>query len=202
MSTRALGWTAALLLLLLGGITLLALHRWGLLAPAERPQFVFTNPLLTAPAGQRLILRHPEAEAPDFRYTFAHPVFEPEPEDPHSVMPHIRVGLEDRRPGEEHFSFRGVGYLDYAQMGALTPQEWIEEIGLVREQTRDGQWRTVLRATFGHVSAVTVAYYIDPAAPVPGLGWYRQEIYGEGKPQQLLFAADGGRVDLGERRAN
>ena len=202
MSTRALAWTALGLALLLAGIVGFALHRWGVWSPPERPQFVFTNHLLTVPRGQRLLLRHPEPEAPEFRYTLAGSVLEPELEDPHSTLPHIRIGLEDRRPGEEQFAYRGVGYLDYIQLGALTPREWLEEIRLIRERSGSGRWRTVLRVTFGHESTSTVIYYHDPEQPVPGLGWYRQEVYGQGQPQQLLFASDAGQVDLGTPRAN
>ena len=47
-----------------------------------------------------------------------------------------------------------------------------------------------------------MVYYHDPATPVPGVGWYRQEVYGQGAPQTLMFASDGGRVELGAPRAN
>jgi hypothetical protein len=41
-----------------------------------------------------------------------------------------------------------------------------------------------------------VAYYHDPARPVPAVGWTRSELLAEGRPPEVHFATDGGRADL------
>ena len=199
MSVRALSLVAGLLLALLLAVAWLTADRFGYLGLPEPPGFVFQNSLLRTELGQRLILRPLDAAAPRMRLTMVASQLEPETEDRYAPLPYALFVAESRRKDEEHFTREKddlrVRYLLYQQMGALTGKEWLEEIRLVTEISRDGGQRTLLRAIFGHENGAQVAYFYDPARPVPVVGWFRQEVYGGGNPIQLLYAADGGRLE-------
>ncbi|MHC4494038.1 MAG: hypothetical protein ACYTDU_20780, partial [Planctomycetota bacterium] len=172
MTTRGLAWTALLLALLLVGVAWLTLDRLGLLEELETPDFVFENHVLGVQRGQRIILRPLQEGTPTLRYTFTGAEVEPEVnEKSFFPAPYVVAGMEDRQAGEDTWYFKDYLFLVLGQMGAMTPKEWLEEIGLVRERGRDGAERTLVRARYGHESVAAVLYYFDPERPVPGVGW-------------------------------
>jgi hypothetical protein len=81
-------------------------------------------------------------------------------------------------------------------MGALTVKEWLEEIRPLRERGDDGVERLVLRARFGHESGAVIDYFHDPERLCPGVGWYRHEMQATERPPVVVFATDGGKVDV------
>jgi hypothetical protein len=181
VTTRVLFWTALVLGLLLLGGAWLTLDRLGLLEEVPTPDFVFENHVLGIQRGQRIILWPMQDGAPTLRYTFTGVEVEPEArEKPFFPMPYGVAGMEDRKAGEDAWYFKDYAFFVLGQMGAMTPKEWLEEIGLVRERGRDGQDRLLIRARFGHESGATILYYFDPERPVPGVGWFRSELHAQG----------------------
>ncbi|HEX5137449.1 MAG TPA: hypothetical protein VFY93_10780 [Planctomycetota bacterium] len=191
MSARALKGTAAVLFVLCVAAAALLSRRlgwWDAPAPIE---WTFVNPTLSVARGQRVVLRPIVEGVRPLRYTFVLPVTDPLPDDPVAPVPHLRAGVEEYEEGE--WAYRPpVEAVAFCQMGALTPQEWLTEIRPILESGGAGGARMLLKATFGHRSGATVAYYHDPMAPVPGLGWTRNEMVAEGRPPELYFATDGG----------
>jgi hypothetical protein len=198
MSTRLLAVTAAVLFVLSVVAGVLLADRLGYLREEEPPPFDFVNRTLGVARGQRVILRPIVANAPALRLTFLATIAEPAPEDPVAPVPHLRAGAEESeegewllRPGEA-----GVQPVLLCQMGALTAQEWLDEIRPVVEVREDGTERLLLRAQFGHRTGPPVAYYFDPQAPVPAFGWTRSELLTPDGPPEIHFASDGGRIRL------
>lgn len=198
MTTRGLAWTALLLALLLGGVAWLTLDRLGLLEELEAPGFVFENHLLDVQRGQRILLLPLQEGVPAVRYTITGAEVEPEVrEKPFFPSPYVVAGLEDRRADEDTWYFKDYAFLVLSQMGAMTPKEWLEEIGLVRERGPRGTERLLLRARYGHESGATVLYYFDPERPVPGVGWCRSEMHAQAQAlPEIHRARDAGRIDL------
>lgn len=197
MTTRGLAWTALLLALLIGGAAWLTLERLGRLEKLPAPDFLFENHVLGVQRGQRIILRPMQEGAPMLRYTFTGTETEPEAaERPFFPAPYVVAGMEDRKADEDTWRFRDYSYLILGQMGAMTPKEWLEEIGPVRERRRDGSERTLLRARYGHESGATVLYYFDPERPVPCVGWFRSEMHAQGREPEVHRAVDAGQIDL------
>ncbi|MHC4818614.1 MAG: hypothetical protein ACYTF8_11220 [Planctomycetota bacterium] len=197
MTTRGLSWTALGLALLLGGATWLTLDRLGLLEELPVPDFVFRNHVLDVERGRRIILRPMQEGPPTVRYTFTGTEAEPEvSEKAFFPAPYVVTGMEDRKPDEDAWYFKDYFFLVLGQMGAMTPKEWLEEIGLVRERSRDGTERLLVRALYGHESGATVVYYYDPERPVPGVGWFRSEMHAQDRDPEVHFARDAGRIDL------
>ena len=80
-------------------------------------------------------------------------------DDPVAPVPHLRAGVEESEDGD--WAFRPpVAGLNLCQMGALTAQEWFEEIGPVKELGGAGEDRILLKAVFGHRTGATVAYFV------------------------------------------
>jgi hypothetical protein len=194
MSLRALAATAGLLFVLCATALGLLVHRLGWWGEPPAVEFVFVNPTLGVARGQRVVLRPILEGASPLRYTFLACVAEPAPDDRVVPLPNLRAGVEERE--DDEWYYRSEEALMLCQLGALTPQEWLEEIGPVRELDGAGKERILLRARFGHRNGSQVAYYHDPARPVPAVGWTRSELLAEGRPPEVHFATDGGRADL------
>jgi hypothetical protein len=197
VTTRALLWTALLLALLLGGAVWLALDRLGLLTELETPDFVFENHVLGVQRGQRIVLRPMQEGTPTVRWTFTGTEVEPEVSElSFFPAPHAVAGMEDRQADEDTWYFKDYVFLVLGQMGAMTPKEWLEEIGLVRERGRDGVERMLVRARYGHESGAAVIYYFDPKRPIPVVGWLRSEMHARDRTPEVHFATPAGKVDL------
>jgi hypothetical protein len=198
MSLRALAATAALLFVLCVVAAGLLVERLGWWDVPEPPELVFVNPTLGVVRGQRVVLRPILEGATSLRYTFLAEFREPRPDDEVAPVPHLRAGVEEREGGEWCLrTEQPVAALALCQMGALTAQEWLEEIRPVREVLGAGRERLLLRAQFGHQNGSTIAYYFDPERPVPAVGWTRSEMLAPGgRAPEVHFASDGGRVEL------
>jgi len=197
VTIRGLAWTALLLALLLSGVAWLTLDRLGLLEELETPDFVFQNHVLGVERGQRIILRPMQEGTPTARYTFTGADVEPEVgEKSFFPAPYVVAGMEDRQAGEDTWYFKDYLFLVFGQMGAMTPKEWLEEIGLVRERSPDGAERTLVRARYGHESGAAVLYFFDPERPVPGVGWFRSEMHAQDRTPEVHYARNAGRIDL------
>jgi hypothetical protein len=197
VTTRGLFWTAVALAVLLGAAAWLTLDRLGCLEDLPVPGFVFENHVLGIQPGQRVILRPMQEGAPALRYTFTGTEVEPEvAERSFFPAPYAVAGMEMREAEEDTWRFKDYSYLVLGQMGAMTPKEWLEEIGLVRERARDGSERTLLRARYGHESGAVVLYYFDPERPVQGVGWTRSELHAQGREPEIHFARNAPPVDL------
>lgn len=188
MSTRALAATAVLLTFLCGAAAVLLLQRLGYLDAVEVPRIHFENRMLDVEYGRRVVLRPLQEGGAHARYWFGPRMNDPRFDDKVSPLPHIRVGLEDRQKDEDTWYFVTAQYLVLGQLGAITTDEWLEEIRPVSEKLPDGSRRVVIRATFGHSSGAVVHYYHHPDHPVPGFGWYRHELLAQGRGEQVYFA--------------
>jgi hypothetical protein len=197
VSERALAAAAAVLFVLCVAAGALLARRLGLLETPAPIEWTFENPTLEVARGQRVVLRPIVEGIRPLRYTFLLTVAEPLPDDPVAPVPHQRAGVEERE--EDYWAFRPpVEPLALCQMGALTAQEWLEEIRPVIESRGAGEERMLLKAVYGHRAGATVAYYHDPEAPVPAVGWARSEMMGENRPPELHFATDAGLATIPE----
>ncbi len=194
MSVRALAAAAALLLLLCVAAGVLLVRRLGWLETPAPVEWTFTNPTLAVARGQRVMLRPIVEGLLPLRYTFLVRVTDPLPDDDMAPVPHLRAGTEELEDGE--WAYRQPEALALCQMGALTAQEWLMEIRPVVESRGSGEERLLLKAIYGHRNGATVAYYHDPAAPVPAVGWTRSELLAEGRPPEVHFATDAGLATL------
>lgn len=200
MSTRALVLTAVFLAVLLAAAGGLLANRLGYFASWDKPSFTFENPFLDVAKGQRVVVRPMQRGTSWSRFFFSTPQVEPDPEavpSPLFPAPYIPVALEQRdgETGEWRY-VPPPRFFALGQMGAMTVKEWLEEIRPVRERGEDGEERLVLRVRFGHETGAVIDYFHDPARPCPGLGWYRNEMRtSEGAPV-VVFASDGGKVDV------
>jgi hypothetical protein len=89
-----------------------------------------------------------------------------------------------------------VASLALCQQGALTIQEWLQEIRPVREVRGAKGDRMLLSAVFGHRNGSVVLYYHDPLQSVPAVGWTRCEMVAEGRPPEITYASDAGVADV------
>lgn len=195
MSVRGLSALFAFLFLLCVAAAGLLVHRLGWWGEARAPEWSFVNPTLGVARGQRVVLRPILEGVPALRYTFLAAVLEPGTDDPMAPVPHLRAGVEER--GDDVWEFRPPPEaLALCQMGALTPQEWLEEIRPVREVGGAKGDRMLLQAVFGHRNGAIMAYYFDPARPVPAVGWTRSEMVTEGRMPEIHFASDGGVAEV------
>ncbi len=195
MSVRGLLAAAAVLAALCCGAAFLLVDRLGRLRDEPPAEWTFVNPTLGVARGQRVVLRPILEGVPLLRYTFLAAILEPPTDDPVSPVPHLRAGVEERS-GDEWEVLPSVASLELCQMGALTAQEWLEEIRPVREVRGERGDRMLLKAVFGHRSGAGVSYYHDPLRPVPAVGWMRSENVAEGRPPEIHFASDGGMAEL------
>ncbi len=201
MSTRALAVLVAALAVLLAVTGRLALRRLGYVDSPPPPPWSFVNPLLEVEEGRRVILRPITAGQGGVRYYFGPridvPDAEPGIDPPEAFHPHIRLGVEQQQEGEGVWAFAGVQYLLLSQMGALTPKEWLQQIGPVLERREGGGSRRLLRATYGHESGAQIHYYTDPADPrraERGFGWIRNEMVAPDQPPDVHFTEPAGFV--------
>lgn len=194
MSVRALAALAAFLCLLCVASAALLAHRLGWWGNAQAPEWTFVNPTLTVARGQRVIVRPILEGMPSLRYTFLVAVTDPT-DDPMAPVPHLLAGVEEQDRDEWEYRPPEAA-LSLCQMGAMTPQEWLEEIQPVEEVGGAGGGRMLLRALYGHRSGASVAYYHDPSNPVPAVGWIRKEMLANGQLPEVNFASDGGRVQV------
>ena len=188
MSTRGLALWALFLALLCAGVAYLTCERLGYIGEIEVPALEFENRMLTVPRAQRVVLRPMRHGVTWARYWFGPRVNDPASDDPVCPFPRIRVGLENQHEDEDTWYFQQAQFFALAQMGAMTTDEWLEELRPVRERLPDGSDRIVVRAVFGHQSGAQVHYFYDIENPVPGLGWYRHELFAEGSGRQVYFA--------------
>lgn len=204
MRISALVFVAVLLGLLLGGVVYVALDRLGYLEPWEAPDWELENQLLKVPLGSWVILRSANPEAGAERLWFgpkiadpAVPELPPGPTDMPPV-PHVRIGRTTRLPGEKTWLRAGgaadVSFATFAQMGARTPGEYLQEIRPVRELRPDGSRHLMLRAAFGTPTGAKVVYFFDPSEPQPelrGFGWTRMEAYAKEQAEIVFTFPDG-----------
>jgi len=195
VSVRGLAVVAMLLGALCVGAAFLLVDRLGWSRDEPPPEWTFQNPTLGVAKGQRVVLRPILEGVPSLRYTFTAAVVEPAADDPVAPVPHWRVGVEER--AEDDWEYRPhVASLALCQLGALTEQEWLQEIRPVREVRGERGDRMLVKAVFGHRSNAVVSYYHDPLRTVPAVGWSRSEIVAEGRPPEVHFASDGGVAPL------
>ncbi len=195
MSARGLAVLFAFLLLLCVAAAGLLVHRLGWWEEAPAPEWTFVNPTLDVARGQRVVLRPILDGVPALRYTFLSAVLEPGTDDPMAPVPHLGAGVEER--GDDVWEYRPPPEaLELCQMGALTPQEWLQEIRPVMERGGARGDRMLLKAVFGHRNGAVVSYYTDPARRVPAVGWTRSEMLSEGRAPEIHFASDGGMAEI------
>ena len=194
MSTRALALIALALAALLAGLAGLVCDRLGYLQELERASFVFTNHTLGVERGQRVVVRPIRSDATSLRYTFTGAIVEPQQGAALFPQPYAVGGMEDREADEDTWYFKDRAFFLFSQLGAMTPKEWLEEITPVRERTADGKERVLIRARFGHENGSQILYLFDPEKPVPVFGWFRHELYAEGRDPQIYFARAAGKV--------
>lgn len=195
MSVRGLAVLAAFLSALSVASGTLLVHRLGWWEEAKPIEWEFRNPTLSVTRGQRVLLRPILEGLRPLRYTFLPTVTEPLTDDPVMPVPHLRAGVEEFQ--DDGWNYRPpIGALALCQMGALTVQEWLEEIRPVIEVRGLGEQRMLLKAIFGHRTGAFVAYYFDPRKPVPAVGWTRSEMTAEGRPPEINFATDGGLAEV------
>lgn len=197
MSVRGLATIALILLVLCVGAAVLLVDRLGLRAEAKPIEWTFVNPTLDVARGQRVVLRPIVEGVQMLRYTFLLRITEPPIDDPVAPVPHLRAGVEDY-DGDTWY-YRSAEALAFCQMGALTAQEWLMEIGPVNEVGGAKGDRVLLKALFGHRSGASISYYHDPEHPVPAVGWIRNEMTTEGRPPEIYFATDGGLAEMPEK---
>lgn len=199
MSVRGLATSAVTLALLLAILGLVAAHRLGYLAPAERPSWEFRNYLCDCRPGQQAILRPGLTNQQPRRYWFLRTVPEPEADDLAAVdyeigrYPHVRASVEVLEPATEQWAFDGVAFFSYRQLGALTHNEFLEDIKLVEEKSGEGKSRTLLRVRFETAARASSWYFYDPAGGTgdSGLGWERVEHHATGETAELFYLTPG-----------
>jgi hypothetical protein len=196
MNVKGLAALAGFLFALCCGAAILLASRLGWWATAEQVEWTFVNPTLGVARGQRVILRPIVEGVRSFRYTFLLAVAEPMTDDPVAPVPHLRAGVEELE-GDEWLYRPPVEALAFCQLGALTPQEWLEEIRPVMEVGGAFGDRMLLKAIFGHRNGSIVFYFHDPERPVPAVGWTRSEMVVQERPPEIHFATDGGLAELG-----
>jgi hypothetical protein len=196
MSVRGLAVMALVLLAMCVAAALRLLDPFGWWRSPPPPEWtVFVNPTLSVTRGQRLVLRPMLEGERMLRYTFLTEKAEPMTDDPMLPVPYRGAGVEELNG--DLWEFRSPEPLALCQMGALTPQEWLEEIGPVEQRGGQGGPRTLLRAVYGHRNGSAVLYYFDPERTVPVVGWVRRELIPQdGSIPEVLFASDGGIVKV------
>jgi len=191
MSVRGLAVVALLLGALCAGAGFLLADRLGWCGVEPPAEWTFVNPTLDVVRGQRVVLRPILEGVPSLRYTFLATILEPAADDEVAPVPHLRAGVEEW--SDDEWRFRPpVASLVLCQLGALTAQEWLQEIRPVREVRGERGDRMLLKAVFGHRSGAVVTYYHDPSQRVPAVGWTRCEMVAEGQMPEINFASDGG----------
>jgi hypothetical protein len=193
VTTRTLAALAILLAALLTAGTWLTLRRLGRLEVLEPPAFVFENPVLKTEKWQRTIVRPMREGNVWQRYTFTALVGEPAAvEMPAMPLPYAIAAEEFRLDDQDAWYHRPadrIQALPVCLLGALSPVEWLTEIRIVEETYPDGSRKRRYRATFGHESGETVAYFYDPEHLTPGFGWVRQERYApDDREPEVYFA--------------
>jgi hypothetical protein len=190
--------TALVLAALLGVLAVSGAHRLGRLAPAESPSWEFRNFLCDCKPGTRAMLRPGMAAEEWRRYWFLRPILEPAPDDLSASdsevgrFAHIRASVEVKRPREDGWFFSGAAFFAYRQLGALTHNEFIEEIKLVQEEDSGGNRRTLLRAEFKTSNRASSWYFYDPErdpadAAKTGWGWERVERHATGSQSEVVY---------------
>ncbi|MEM8884125.1 MAG: hypothetical protein AAGD14_08665 [Planctomycetota bacterium] len=205
MSTRRLAFTALFLGALIGLLAVSGLHRLGRLFPPERPQWEFTNHMLDAPLGLECMLRPGRVDQGLIKYWMVRRFDEPDPAsigtgpgDEVSRYPHVRAALSTKQPDEEGWFFEGVRYFPYRQLGAMTANEWLERIELVREVGEDGvRSRPMLVVRFGMQGGAESRYFYDPdrteeETQATGLGWERLERHAPAQESEVYYLQPAG----------
>lgn len=198
MTTRGLAVTALVLAALLGVLGVSGAHRLGRLAPVESPSWEFRNFLCDCKLGTRAVLRPGMASQESHRYWFLRLVHEPAPDDLSASdsevgqFAHIRASVERSPPREDAWFFAGAKFFAYRQLGALTHNEFLEEIKLVEEEDGSGKRRTLLRAEFKTANRASSWYYYDPErdsadAAGTGWGWERVERHATGSQSEVAY---------------
>ncbi len=203
MSVRSLAFVATLLGGLLAAVVMVSLDRLGHLQDWDVPGWRFENALLKVKSGTYVVVRSADPDGVKFRFMFERTVTEPtvnrdrepKPTDP-PPMPYVLLWMETMGPGDNHWRFARVSYAALAQIGARTTQEWLEELGPVREVLRDGTTKIMLRARFGLQNGAQAIYFFDPNEPDPsirGFGWTRMEAYGAEPMPHISYTIPAGR---------
>jgi len=190
MSNRALVFVAVLQLALLVAVAFLLVDRLGRLRPLPAPSWTFRNPTLAVEQGARLVVQSQTGMEGATRWLVLEAVVEPDLQRPPGV-PYRPMYREDWDDGEfALFRERNpLQHLILAQMGAMTEDEWIEEIRPVLQAGPDGPEQRTL-AVFGHENGSTVVYVHDPEDPRPAFGWERMEFRPPDQAPRIHFARD------------
>jgi hypothetical protein len=146
--------------------------------------------VLSVARGPRVIFRPMLEGELTIRYTFLAEKMEPLTDDLVAPVPYRAAGVEELNG--DVWEYRSAEPLLLCQMGALTHEEWLEQIGPVEERGGARGPRTLLRAVYGHRNGSQVAYLFDPLAPVPAVGWIRREMLPQEGMPEVIFASDGG----------
>ncbi len=191
MNERGLIFSAALLLALLTGILWLGAERLGLRGPPPPPPVLrFVNATLSAQPRESFDLVPQDRRQAILRHLVDHLEAEPgSAMDPGTLhpFPHVIVGVGIRRPEDAEFAPLKLGGIPLSNLGALTADEWLEGIRMVREERPDGSEGVVLELVYGHPSGGQRVYVVDPAHPTPVLGWFRLEIRNPGAGPEIYF---------------
>jgi len=182
MSTRTLAWTAVALAALLALLGWVGAQRLGYLTPPELPQWEFDNALLDCKPGTIAELTPGRVDQARQRFWFLRVFAEPESGDPtiaHSPLgryAHVRAAISERRPDEDGWFFVTPALFTFRQLGAIGHEEWLTEIGLVRERTEDGGFRDLVCAQFANARHAEIRYSYLPGESREerakrGLGW-------------------------------
>ena len=101
----------------------------------------------------------------------------------------MRASVEVFDRPTEQWQFDGVKFFAYRQLGALTHNEFLEDIKLVEEQDQAGNTRTLLRARFETSTRASSWYFYDPTGDTgsSGLGWERVERHATGQPSEVYY---------------
>ncbi len=202
-SNAKLARIAAALAALLALFVFVAAHRLGYFAVPTMPEWEFRNVLLDAKPGTRAILRPGRTDQKILRYWFVRFVPEPPADDavvaasPVGQYAHVRAGIGARMPGERSWAWDGMAFFSFRQMGALTANEWLEEIRLVEESDGEGGHRLVLRALFQSPGGATSWYIFDPTRSAEenaasGFGWERIERHAAEQISEVYYLTPDG----------
>ena len=203
MSNRKLAWTAVWFAGLLGLLAFVGAHRFGYLDPLETPQWEFRNVLLDCRMGTICQLNPGRVDQARQRFWFLRTFAEPAVDDlsaansPIARYAHVRAGVTEQRPHEEGWFFKAPALIAFRQLGGVGSDEWLTEIGMVREVESDGSARDLLRATFKNAARAQMHYLYDPEETLEeqsrrGMGWVHMIQEARGFTSEVFYMEPAG----------
>ena len=203
MSTRTLAWTAIAFAALLALLVGVGAHRLGYINPAPVPQWEFRNALLDCKPGTMVRLSPGRVDQARQRFWFLRVFPEPDIDDvtvahsPVARYAHVRAAVSEQRPREEGWFFQAPAIIAFRQLGAVGSDEWIKEIGLVRERSGDGASRDLVCATFTNSAHAEMVYSYAAdesreAQAQRGMGWVHMVQQAKGLTSEVFFLEPAG----------